>query len=165
MFLTRRNFKYGVVDLSGKEVLPNIFDNFYMLERNKMRVRYEGAWYDLDLISEHQPREFTGDGDGGSFTITRIITNPLSVSGYSAVTGANYVLKLFSALSPSYEQTIDDLIYSQGADAVGILMRFSWLPRFPMTYAKNYYHNIKAPNTGPLNDLRDVLRSHIRAGD
>jgi len=164
MFLTRKNYKYGIVNMEGKEILPNIFESIYMPERGKIRVRYERQWYELGEVSrEHiEIPEDIIKMDNRDFTITTIVTSPVAASGYSALTATNYILKLFSALSPSYEQTIDDLIYSRGADAVGILMNFSWIPKFPVTYAKNYYNILKAPNTGPLSDIRSVLRNHIK---
>lgn len=166
MFLTCKNYKYGVLNAEGKELLANKFDNIYMPERKKMRVKYEGQWYELgELSSEHI--EIPDDVikvtyEGKEITITKIVTNPVAASGYSAVAATNYFLKVFSAMSPSYEKTIDDLMYSQGADAVNIIMNFSWIPKFPYTYAKNYYNNIKAPNNGPLSDIRDELKNHIR---
>jgi len=155
MFLVNKNYKYGVLNAQGEEVLPNIFDGIYMQDRNTMRVKYAGQWYELSEFENVQLPD-------SKFTITKIITSPVAASGYSAVTGANYFLKVFSALSPSYEKTIDDLVYSQGADAVNILMHFSWLPKFPGTYVKNYYNIIKAPNNGPLSDIRDGLKNRIK---
>jgi len=164
MFLINKNYKYGVLNSKGEELLPNIFDSIYMQDRNTMRVKYEGQWYELNEpshteLSDDITKLICGNKE---FTITKIITSPAAASGYSAVTATNYFLKVFSALSPSYEQTIDELVYSQGADAVGILMNFSWLPKFPYTYAKNYYNNIKAPNTGPLNNIRGELKNRIK---
>lgn len=166
MFLTNKNYKYGVVNLEGEELLPNIFDSLYMPERNKMHVKYRGQWYELGKLSKDQI-ELPDDVvrltyNDREFTITKIVTNPAAASGYSVVSATNYFLKIFSAMLPSYEKTIDDLVYSQGADAVGILKNFSWIPKFPVTYAKNYYSNIKAPNTGPLSDLRDELKNYIK---
>ncbi len=166
MFLTCKNYKYGIVNLEGKELLPNAFDSIYMPERNKIRVKYERQWYELGEVSKEHielPDEITRvTYDNKEFAITKIVTSPVAASGYSAVTATNYFLKLFSAISPSYEKTIDDLVYSQGADAVNILMNFSWIPKFPVTYVKNYYGNLKAPNNGPLNDIRDELKNHIK---
>ncbi len=164
MFLTCKNYKYGVLNSEGKELLANKFDSIYMPERNKIRVKYEGQWYDLEELSREHI-ELPDDVivvDDRKFTITKIVANPVATSGYSAVSATNYFLKLFSAISPAYEKTIDDLMYSQGADAVNILMNFSWLPKFPFTYSRNYYNNLKAPNNGPLNNIRDELKNHIK---
>lgn len=165
MFLTCKNYKYGVINIEGKELLAHKFDNIYMPERGKLRIKYEGQWYELsELTTEHieLPDDVMKLTYGNKeITITKIVTNPVAASGYSAVTATNYFLKVFSAISPSYEKTIDDLVYSKGADAVNTLMNFSWIPKFPYTYAKNYYNNFKAPNNGPLSDIRDVLKNNV----
>ncbi len=166
MFLTCKNYKYGVLSAEGKELLANHFDNIYMPERDKMRVKYAGQWYEISELSSGN-LELPEDVirityDDKEFAITKILTSPVATSGYSVVSATNYFLKIFSVMSPSYEQTIDELMYSQGADSVNIIMNFSWIPKFPVTYIKKYYSNIKAPNNGPLNDIRDELKNHIK---
>ena len=96
-----------------------------------------------------------------NFKITEIITNPIPATGYSVVTATDYFIKLFSSISPAYEDTIDELMFSQGADAAGVIMKFSWLPKFPFVYAKNYYQNLIAPNNGPLSGVKNNLKKHL----
>lgn len=158
MYLVCENYKYGVLNTRGEEILANKFDNIYMPQKGQIRVKYNGEWYELNSIQAGQ-EEFNNKNE---FTITKLVTSPMATTGYSAVTGANYALKVFSSLSPAYERTIDDLIYSQGADAAGILMNFSWIPKFPFIYAKNYFNDLKAPNNGPLSDIKESLRSSIK---
>lgn len=163
MFLTSKDYKYGIVSTEGTVLLENKFDSIYSPERGKIRVKFEGQWYELNEVSKGHiglPEDILKAG-GREFTITKIVSNPAAASGYSAVTATNYFLKVFSALSPSYEKTIDDLVYSQGADAVGVLMNLSWISKFPYTYAKNYYSNLTAPNNGPLNDMRYNLKNQV----
>ncbi|GBF22905.1 hypothetical protein tpqmel_0309 [Candidatus Gastranaerophilus sp. (ex Termes propinquus)] len=166
IFLTCKNYKYGVHNSEGEELLANVFDSIYMPERGVLHARYQGHWYELNEVTSRHiglPEDIALAAGGSTiFTISNIVANPLATSGYSAVSATNYFLKVFSALSPSYEKTIDDLMYSQGADAVNILMNFSWIPKFPITYAQNYYNILKAPNTGPLSDIRDGLKTHIK---
>ncbi len=85
-----------------------------------------------------------------------------AVTGYSAVTAGNYFLKPFAIISPAYEQTIDELVYSRGADAVNVLMNFSWIPKFPHTYIRNYYNALKTPDTGPFSNKREELKKRIK---
>jgi len=166
MYLVSKNYKYGIMDAEGKELLPTGFDNIYMPERDKIRVKLDGQWYELSKAPSGDialPDNVTKiQYEGREFLITKLVANPVAVSGYSVVSATNYALKIFSALSPAYEQTIDELMFSQGADAANVLMNFSWLPKFPLTYAKKYYNNLKAPNNGPLNDFRNELRNQIK---
>jgi hypothetical protein len=158
MFLTYQNYKYGIINARGEVLLANKFDAIYSPERNKLHVRFQGEWYELDGFPEEQG----GFSDPSRLTINKIVANPVTASGFGAVSGANYLIKIVSALSPAYEKTIDDLVYSQGADAVNILMGLGWIAKFPHTYIRNYYNNLKAPNTGPLSDVREGLRHNIR---
>ena len=68
------------------------------------------------------------------------------------------MLKIFSSISPAYESTIDELMLSQGAEAVSIIMKVNWLPKFPIYYAKNYYKAFRNPNNGPLIDVKNRVR-------
>ena len=49
-------------------------------------------------------------------------------------------------------------MFSQGADTVNILIKFSWLPKYPFAYARNYYKYIRNPNNGPLSNVRNKLK-------
>ena len=96
-----------------------------------------------------------------SFIISELITNPTTVTSYSLVSFTDYLLKIFSSISPSHERTIDDLMLSQGADTMSILVKLAWIPKYPFVYAKNYYHNIMTPNNGPLSEIKYELKRRI----
>ena len=51
---------------------------------------------------------------------------------------------------------------SQGADTVSIFMRLTWLPKYPFTFAKKYYHNVRTPNNGPLSNIKYELKQKIQ---
>ena len=164
MFLTYKNYKYGVVDFQGNQLIDNICDDIYMPQPNIMRVEYQGKWYEIEQVSADTltlPSDITDIKTNSNFKITELITNPVPAAGYSAVTATDYFLKLFSSISPAYEDTIDELMLSKGADTVNIFMRASWIPKFPFTYAKNYYRNVRTPNNGPLSDVKKELMQQI----
>ena len=87
---------------------------------------------------------------------------PLASVGYYSVTFTDYILKLISSISPSYEQTIDELMFSQGADTVNVFIKLSWLPKFPFVYAKKYYKNFIDPQKGPLRKVKSNLKIKIK---
>lgn len=165
MFLTYRNFKYGVVDMQGKELLPNKFDDIYMPTFKTMRLKYKGVWFEIAKVDkevsmpENMEKIVINDTE---YAITNVLVNTGLWSGYSALTATDYIVKLFSSISPAYEDTIDDLMLMHGTDSISIFMKFSWLPKFPITYARKYYANFIAPNNGPLVDVRDALRNQIK---
>ena len=161
MFLVKKNYKYGVVDRNGKLILKTIFDDIYMPKPNIMRIQYNGQWYEIEQIvsGEFQlPDDVKNIKENSDFRVTKFVTDPLTASGYSAVTFTDYILKIFSSISPSHEETIDELMFSQGADTVNIFIKCSWLPKYPFTFAKKYYHNIRTPNNGPLNNVKNELK-------
>ena len=51
---------------------------------------------------------------------------------------------------------------SQGAETVSIFIKLSWLPKYPFTYAKKYFSNLRNPNNGPLVDVRNELKQKIK---
>ena len=166
MFLTCKNYKYGVYDITGKKLLPNNYDDIYMPDRNSMRIRYQGEWFEIaradenDItLPENTERATINDND---VTITYLVTNTGAISGYSALTVTDYILKILSSISPAYEQTIDELMFSQGAEGISIFVKLGWIPKFPFTYAKKYYQVYKNPNNGPLSDLRNDIKRHIK---
>lgn len=164
MFLTKKNYKYGVCDKNGKVILDNIFDDIYMPKPNIMRIQYNGQWYEIEQIAGGElqlPDDVKNIKGNDNFKVTEFITNPLTASGYSAVTFTDYFLKVFSSISPAHEQTIDELMLSQGADTVNIFIKFTWLPKYPFTYAKNYYHTLRTPNNGPLSDIKNELKQKM----
>lgn len=165
MFLTCKNFKYGVADADGRTILENKFDDIYMPTPTTMRIQYNGSWYEIErwhddeLVIPPNVQKITIDNQ--DFRLTSLITNPGAASGYSVLTATDYFIKIFSSISPAYEDTIDDLMLSQGAETVNIFMKMSWLPKFPYTYLKKYINNLRSPNNGPLSDKRNQLKQEI----
>lgn len=164
MFLIKKNYKYGVTDRNGKLILKTIFDDIYMPKPNIMRIQYNGQWYEIEQIvsGEFQlPDDVKNIKENSDFRVTKFVTDPITASGYSAVTFTDYILKIFSSISPSHEETIDELMFSQGADTVNIFIKCSWLPKYPFTFAKKYYHNIRTPNNGPLSNVKNELKQKM----
>lgn len=164
MFLTYKNYYYGVVDFEGKTLLENRFDDIYMPQSNIMRIEYNGQWYEIEQVTAETltlPSDMKNIKENENFKITELITNPLPATGYSVVTVTDYFIKIFSSISPAYEQTIDELMLSQGADTVSILTKATWIPKFPVTYIRKYYTNIRTPNNGPLSDVKKKLKNEM----
>lgn len=166
LFLTCKNYKYGIINSQGKILIKNEFDEIYMPDKTTLRIEHEGEWYELKEVSsshvtlpnELKPVIFNNK----KFTITKLVTNTGLVSGYSVVSFTDYLLKLFSSISPAYEQTIDELMFSKGVDSVPIIMKLTWVPRFPIVYGKKYYNNLKSPHTGPLGDVKKTFKKKIQ---
>lgn len=163
MFLTYRNYKYGIIDKQGNLILDNEYDDIYMPTPNTLRIKYQGEWYEVARAKEGEitiPQESKNiNVDGNELKITKVITDTGIISGYGALTVADYLLKLITSISPAYEQTIDELMFSQGAETVNILFKLGWIPKFPFTYAKKYYENLRHPYNGPLSEIReDVIK-------
>lgn len=164
MFLVKKNYKYGVANHNGKLILNTIFDDIYMPKPNIMRIQYNGQWYEIEQIAGGEiqlPEDIKNIKENSDFRVTKFVTDPITASGYSAVTFTDYLLKIFSSISPSHEETIDELMFSQGADTVNIFIKCSWLPKYPFTFAKKYYHNIRTPNNGPLNNVKNELKQKM----
>ena len=164
MFLTCRNYKYGVTDINGLPILDNVFDDIYMPKPNVMMITYNGEQHQIEGIKPGEmtlPTDIRSIQGSDEFTITELIQKPAAATGYYGVTATNYLLKIFSSFSPAYEQTIDELMFLQGADAANVIMKFTWLPRFPFVYVKKYYHNLVAPNNGPLSGVKTNLKKQM----
>lgn len=164
MFLIKKNYKYGVTDKKGKIILNTIFDDIYMPKPNIMRIEYNGQWYEIEQIAGGEivlPEDVKNIKENSDFRVTEFVKAPITASGYSAVTFTDYFLKLFSSISPSHEETIDELMFSQGADTVNIFIKCTWLPKYPFTFAKKYYHNIRTPNNGPLSNVKSDLKKKL----
>ena len=166
MFLTCKKYKYGIVDFEGKKLLDNEFDDIYMPNPKALRVQYEGEWYEIERLKSENITLPEGVKkvkiNNEDFQVTHLVTNTGLLSGYSAVTAADYTLKILSSISPAYEDTIDDLMLSQGADTVSIFVKLGWIPKFPFTYAKKYYQNLRNPNNGPLSGVKNELKRQIK---
>lgn len=164
MFLIKKNYKYGVANRNGNIILKPIFDEIYMPKPNIMRIEYNGQWYEIEQIAGGEielPEDVKNIKENKNFKVTEFVKDPLTASGYSAVTFTDYFLKIFSSISPSHEETIDELMLSQGADTVNIFIKCTWLPKYPFTFAKKYYHNIRTPNNGPLSNVKSDLKKKL----
>ena len=165
MFLTCKNYKYGIVDSTGKEILENEYDDIYMPSPDLLRIKYQGEWYEIERAAQGEISlpEYTQkiNVDGNELKITKVITDTGLISGYGALTAADYLLKLFTSISPAYEQTIDELMYSQGAETVNIIFQLGWLPKFPVTYVQKYIDNLRQPYNGPLSDIREDVKKQL----
>ncbi len=165
MFLTYKDYKYGVTDSKGKILLNNIFDDIYMPKPNIMRLEYKGQWYEIEQVSASTlklPEDVKTVETDPDYKVTSLMVNTGVVSGYSVLTFTDYVIKIISSIFPAHEDTIDELMLSQGADTVNILIKFTWLPKYPFTYIRNYYKYIRNPNNGPLSDVRKNLINKIK---
>ena len=126
MFLVKKDYKYGVANKNGKLILNTIFDDIYMPKPNIMRIQYNGQWYEIEQIAGGEielPEDVKNIKENSNFKVTEFVKSPITASGYSAVTFTDYFLKLFSSISPSHEETIDELMLSQGADTVNIFIK------------------------------------------
>ncbi len=164
MFLTCKNYKYGVTDFNGQLILDNVFDDIYMPKPNSMILVYNGEKYEITQNAGSEmslPQNLRFLENNSEFTITELINKPITTTSYYSVSATNYLLKIFSSISPAYEQTIDELMFSQGADAASVIMKCAWIPKFPIVYVKKYYQNLKAPNNGPLNGVKNNLKKQM----
>lgn len=166
MFLTYKNYKYGIVGFDGKTILENEFEDIYMPKPNVMRIKYQGRWIELEQVNA-DTLTLPADAKHNLATkedldLRNIVVNTGVVSGYSVLTFSDYLIKLFSSISPAHEDTVDELMLSQGADTMNIFMKLTWLPKYPFVYVRKYYENVRNPNNGPLTDIRDELKQQIK---
>ena len=166
MFLTYKNYKYGIVGFDGKTILENEFEDIYMPKPNVMRIKYQGRWIELEQVNA-DTLTLPADAKHNLATkedldLRNIVVNTGVVSGYSVLTFSDYVIKMFSSISPAHEDTVDELMLSQGADTMNIFMKLTWLPKYPFVYVRKYYENVRNPNNGPLTDIRDELKQQIK---
>ena len=165
MFLVCKDYKYGLTDFDGNVIVPNICDDIYMPKPNIMRIKYNGDWYEIEQVSAKTltlPKDIEEIKTSNEFKITKLVSSPGAASKYSVVTTTDYFLKILSSISPAYEATIDELMLSQGAEAVSIFMKVSWLPKFPFVYAKNYYKTFRNPNNGPLSGVKESIKRDLK---
>lgn len=164
MFLVNRDYKYGVVDLEGKQLIDYVADDIYMPKPNIMRVKYNNEWYEIEQVTASTltlPSDVKNIKENDEFKITKLITSPVAASKYSLITTADYSIKIFSSISPAYEATIDELMLSQGAEAVSIFMKIGWLPKFPIVYLKNYFKILRNPANGPLSKMKEEIKQDL----
>ena len=165
MFVTSKNYMYGITDLNGLVILDNIFDDIYMPTFNKLVLIYDGMQYEIERemgADMELPIDILNIRDNANIKISDVASNPIATTGYYGVTATDYMLKLISSISPAYEQTIDELMFSQGADTVSVLMRCAWIPKFPFVYAKKYYKNVIDPYNGPLSGIKKTIKRQVK---
>lgn len=162
MFLTYRNYKYGIIGFDGRTIFDNEYDDIYMPSRNIMRILYKGEWYEIEQVNANTlslPEDaFANIYDNDDINLYKFVKDTGVVSGYSVLTLSDYIIKLFSSISPAHEETIDELMLSYGADTISIYKKFTWLPKYPFTYIRKYFQIVKNPNSGPLTDFRNDLK-------
>ena len=165
MFLTCYKHKYGIVDFDGNILLPNIFEDLYMPDKESIRVQHKGEWTEIkkaDTSNIELPQNSKNlILNNEEIKLTRLVADTSLRSTYYTITAADYGLKIISSLSPSYEQTIDDLMLSHGAETITIFMNPVWIIKFPFVYGKKYVTNLFTPNNGPLSDIRQTIRRKI----
>ena len=156
--------KFGNTNDFGKVLLDNEYDDIYMPTFNSMRILYKGEWYEVEQVNSatltlpENAREHINDSD---INVYKFVKDTAVASGYSVLTLSDYIIKLFSSISPAHEETIDELMLSHGADTLNIYKKFLWLPKYPITYAQKYYQIIRNPNSGPLTDLKNDLKKKM----
>ena len=165
-FLTCKNSKYGVYSIKGEEILANKYDFIFMPNPRTVRIKYNGNWFE---INSKELENYTQSSDNidledfdNKLKIFQIVANTGIGAGYGVVTATDYTLKIFSSISLAYEKTIDELLFSKGVDTVPDIMRFSWIPKFPVVYAKNYYDTVFEPDNSPLSGVRSDLLDHLK---
>lgn len=164
MLLVSNDYKYGIRDFNGKVLIENVCDDIYMPKKNVMRIKYNGEWFEIEQIDSATlmlPENIKNIKSDTNFKITKLVTKPITTSKYAIVALTDYSLKIFSSISPAYENTIDELMLSQGAEAVSIIMKINWLPKFPFVYAKNYYKTYRNPQTGPLSAIKNNIKHNF----
>ena len=166
MFVTSKNYMYGITDLNGQMILDNIFDDIFMPDFNTLIIVYNGDVIEIkrkDGESLNVPFDIQAiRKEVNNISLSDLTNSPIASTGYYSVTFTDYILKLFSSISPAYEQTIDELMFSQGADTVSVLMRCAWIPKFPFVYAKRYIKTVIDPYNGPLSKAKKRLKYKIK---
>lgn len=165
MFLTYKNFKYGVSDFNGNTLIANVCDDIYMPSKNVMKIKYLGEWYEIEDVTAEKlalPETIGNMKKNSTLKVSDIVADTGAISGYSILTFSDYVIKVISSISPAHEEAIDDLLFSHGVDTVDMIMKFSWVPKYPVTFAKKYYTHLRNPLNGPLAEIRSGLKRQIR---
>ena len=165
-FLTYKNYKYGIYSNTGEKILNNEYDLIYMPSPKITRIKKGNDFIEVERITEKEAKELKNEEikkyNDEHFKITHLFKNTGYSAGYSVLTATDYTLKAFSSVSRAYEDTIDELMLSQGVDTVSIFMKLNWIPRFPIIYAKKYGSNLMHPNEGPLAEIRNELKEQIK---
>ena len=165
MFLVQKNYKYGLINFDGDIILAPIADDIYMPEPSIIKLKFDSTWVEIEQKNKgtiELPVDLALVGENDKFKITEFANKPITSTGYGVISASDYFIKLFSSISPAYEQTIDELILNHGADTATILIKSSWLVKFPFVYTRNYINTLKAPNNGPLSDIKNDLKNKIK---
>ncbi len=165
MFLVQKNYKYGLINFDGDIILAPIADDIYMPEPSIIKLKFDNTWVEIEQKNKgtiELPVDLALVGENDKFKITEFANKPIASTGYGVVSASDYFIKIFSSISPAYEQTIDELILNHGADTATILIKSSWLIKFPFVYTRNYINTLKAPNNGPLSDIKNDLKNKIK---
>ena len=166
LIVTSRNYKYGLTSFDGKIRIDNVFDDIYMKGNDTLVFVYGNKTLEFQRVGNNDLEAPLNDAfvnlKNADIKLSDIANSPLATTGYYSVTFTDYILKLFSSISPAYEQTIDELMFSQGADTVSVIIKCTWIPKFPFVYAKNYCNNVADPSKGPLNKAKKNLRKQIK---
>lgn len=165
MFLVQKNYKYGLINFDGDIILAPIADDIYMPEPSIIKLKFDNTWVKIEQKNKgtiELPVDIALVGENDKFKITEFANKPIASTGYGVISASDYFIKLFSSISPAYEQTIDELILNHGADTATILIKSSWLVKFPFVYTRNYINTLKAPNNGPLSDIKNDLKNKIK---
>ena len=147
MLLTLKKYKYGITDFDGRVILRNVFDDIYMPDASTLRLQYEGKWYEVKQLSSKRfelPENMQALKASGNYTFNTYDVG--TTVGYSALTFTDYLIKMFSSISPAHEETIDELLLSHGADTVSTLIKMSWVPKYPLTFIRKYYSIFRKQN-------------------
>ena len=124
MILTVKDYKYGITDYDGNVILKNVFDDIYMPNAKTLRVQYHGKWYQVEQLSDSRfelPHDLKTLKDDKNYKIIK--EDQLNPVGYSAITLTDYLIKLFSSISPAHEEVVDELLLSHGADTVSVWVK------------------------------------------
>ncbi len=165
LYLTCKNYRYGISSSKGEVLLQNLYEEIYMPHPKALRIKYLGQWYEVEKLKENEinlPKEvevIVHNGD--KIKITKLFTDVALTASYSTISATDYLLKTVSSISVAYEQTIEELMLSRGTDSLVGLTNLTWVPKFPIVYIKKYYQNMANPNSGPLSDNKNKVKSQL----
>lgn len=165
MFLTYKNFRYGVSDFNGNILIDNVCDDIYMPSKDVMKIKYLGEWYEIENVTAEKlalPETISSMKKNTTLKVSDIVADTGTISGYSLLTFSDYMIKVVSSISPAHEEAIDDLLLSHGVDTVDLIKKFTWIPKYPVTFAKKYYTHLRNPLNGPLAEIRSGLKRQMR---
>ena len=166
-FRTYKNYKYGIYNSKGKMLLDNEYDFIYTPNPKTTRIQYKGNWFEIEDITDKESFNLPKDAivvemNNQKFKFTQVLSKTSYGTSYTVVTATDYLLKIFSSISPAYEETIDDLMLSKGAETVSIFVKLGWIPKFPFMYTKKYWNILVQPNKSPLANVRNELKGQIK---